>query len=225
MKISSINHYSNQTTFNARPRKITPELLKQYSEAGLSINEMAIRLEATPGRVCTALNKVIQKESLSKLDIYKPKVRELVSQKFSIDEIAKELNINAIDAEELVRRSGRKVLHTEKFSCKNAYEEIGKFSLLLREGDSRVQIAELYGVASNRVSGWLKECELNIPKDKVSPSKEEMTQVLKDEHKLGMPAGSIHNMGVKLGISNATFDYLVEKYDLQELYWKVIYNL
>ena len=225
MKIFSINSYSNQSTFTGRSRKINPDLVKQFSDAGLSINEISIKLNASVGRVATVLNNIRQKESLLGLESYKEKIRELVDLNYSVDEIARALNLKSIDTEELVRRSGKRILHPEKFNCKNAYEEEGKFRRLLREGDSRIQIAELYGVSSNRVSGWLRECELDIPMDKMSPSKEQISKVLSEEHKLGLPAGSIHNFGVKLGISNALFDHLVEKYGLQEEYWRVIYNL
>lgn len=155
----------------------------------------------------------------------KEKIEELISKKYSVDEMAKELNCSSQDLEMHLTKIGARVFHAENRYCHNPVDEQGKLNLLARSGDSCVQIAEIYGVSSKTAKNWLDYSNILSSKDKPSPRKEDIINVLEQERKLYRPIGKVYNFGEKLGISNDSFMYLVEKYGLDELYWRVRYNI
>lgn len=103
--------------------------------------------------------------------------------------------------------------------------EQGRLRVLVSRGDSPVQIAELYGVSTKEVKNWLDICVIDIPKDKPSPSRVEVEKVLKEAKQANKPVGTIHNFGKQLGVSKHSFEFLVEKYGLESLYWSIIRGL
>jgi len=225
MKVFGINPVVQNPSFSGRPKKVQPEIVKQYVESGLSFNEIAEKLDVTYNHILKVYNEIVRQTRLSAVESYKPQIQDMINQKYSVDEIAKNLNMHGIEVEELLRYFAKRVFHSEKHNCRNAMDERFRIGGLLRQGDSRVQIAEIYGVSSAKVSNWLKEFAYETPKDKPSPSKDEVLKVLEEERNLYRPVGKVFNFGSKLGISNASFEYLIEKYNLNELYWRIKYNV
>lgn len=152
-------------------------------------------------------------------------VELLIEQKYSFDEMSKNLGIAPTKLESMLEKINKRPFHAEGFDCVNPVSEQGRLRTLVSRGDSAIQIAELYGDSASNVKKWLKECCIDIPEDRKSPSKEQVEAVLEEVYHTKKSVGAVYNFGQKLGVSKSSFDFLVEKYGLEALYWSIIRGL
>ena len=195
-----------------------PQLKEFMTEHNLAAEKMTVKTEYNKTKRVYNSGGGNQNSVLSKLNV-------LIDKKLSVDEIAKELNLTPSKVENLLIKYNRTPMHLENYECSKPINEQGRFKTLLKEGDSSVQLAEIYGVSANTAAVWLKKCNIKVPQDKASPTKEEVLQVLEKEKNTKAHKGKVYNFGKALNISNASFEYLVEKYGLEELYWRIKYNI
>ncbi len=225
-------------------KSVPKELVEKYAKECSTYTELAEKLHVSPSTAKSLTERYdtpINIEVIIYPDI--KDVKELIKNRryISIDEIAQILDVKPEAVERVLANSKTKIKPPHKIKDFDSFEFTKWVNFLLQNGDSPVQIGELVGLSSKKARKILEKISklyegdkffefAEIPKDKKSPDKADITKVIKSsinkEYKSDFYGyNKIYNakdsiklcISKKFNISVVTVDALIAKYDLDKL--------
>lgn len=183
--------------------------------------------------------------NLPKIENVKKTLR--INPKISADELAKSLSVDTTVLEKFLKRHSQISIYTpHKINDFRSFEFAKWTSSLMKHGDSPVQIGELTGISSSKAREIIEKLiskyknnknfeMVKIPDEKPSPSSADIIRSFIDatgeyssKREKSYTYGQIHlakdfvkaKICTKFQISDTTFEYLLNKYDLAEIFDK-----
>lgn len=222
------------------PKKIYYENLPSKDDIQTAMNginteeELAQKLGIRKG----TLNSLLTKYDLKLMPSY-PLVEDISrilkdNPNASVDEISNELGYSGISVDKMISKTGFRIFHTLSFAKKSNEYNAYIINYFLEHGDSPLQIAEMFGVSSQKVQEMiirlknanyydLRHINTNeAVKLKDSPTQNEIkTTIERLNNILSKSLLYNHNqyladIAEELGVSPEYIEYAVKKYKLNE---------
>lgn len=233
---------------------IPKDIVEANAQGCKTYTELAKRLDVSHAKAKRLLEKYGL--SLDKKILVLPEVKDVQSlidsrKYISIDEIAQELSVEPEAVERVINKNKIKI--SAAHIVRDYYSpNFAKWvSLLISQGDSPVQFAEMWGLSLRRVKNILDKLSAEysgkkyinfpeIPADQKSPTKKEVINAIKKasnsrytpvdvlyKQDSRYPAKEYvkHKLCKKFHISETTVDFLLAKYDLEDLADSVVTKL
>ena len=214
------------------------EMLKQITGCK-TLKEYSQRLGLNPSKTESLMKQYgiqLRKVEAEDITIIKKLLKE--NPKLSVDEIAEKLNINGELLDAAFKTENIIIFHTNDLMNKDAHYTNKPYHIFkiaescAAQGDSAIQIAEQLGISSEKlkhiISDYCKKHNISFEfcKNKVSPDEKKLIKTItsmasKKLDKDGLykkPEKLKRNIIKKLKISEESFDYLIKKYNLNNLF-------
>ncbi len=223
------------------------EVIQEKIQGCKTYTELAKRLGISPGtakRQALNYGLDIEREILVLPEVSDINRIMEINPKISVDELAGKLNVETRALERVLNKNKIKIYKAYRVYSYYSWDFVKWVSWHMKHGDSPVQLGELFGLSSSKARKIVENLSEEykdgsyidfpkIPKDKLSPTSESIIRsIIKASKEYLYPKKNPYNYSQiylakdfikvqickKYKISDSTFEYLLNKYDLSDIY-------